>query len=310
MSKDKDYILEEIKDKYNVIGKLKFYEIYKVFDKLCTDSDFNDDNVSCYNYSAESSNVIGILKNLYSNLYRIYDTTQNLNETYFGNNYSEDEKMFYISLKYWLYDQIIIKGLQEKEIEEIFTGLENHIKTKIIETFKNSCVFNKLTLDEIKRLKNIYALYTVLYENNEEFETCNNNTCMYLEYFGKGLDEFINSINSCSKLCKENNQYAKIYIYEYNMQGTKEDTRKYLLYSEENNNKPLYIYLNDEKLLNFVKTSNFLSNKKTTIAATSVVGSAIGLSSIFYYIYKVIHNDIFKYIYFSIINIKHSLKFY
>ncbi|SCA60543.1 Plasmodium vivax Vir protein, putative [Plasmodium vivax] len=151
-------------------------------------------------------------------------------------------------------------------------------------------------------LKNIYALYAIFYNNTNVSETCNNDKCKYTDYFGKGLEDFINSFKKCTsnspndnycnefnefiKMCKENSEYAGILIYDVPTKSEAGTTGKYLLSIEEYKNKPLYIYLKNENLLNLLKTSDFLSNKKSTIAATSVVGSAIGLPSIFYYLYK------------------------
>ncbi|SCA83652.1 VIR protein [Plasmodium vivax] len=303
MSNDKEYVLKKIKENYIINEKSKFYEIYEVFYKPCTN--FSDNNVSCCPestiFGAKSSEVTKILQDLYSNLYRIYDSITGTNNTYFENISSEDEKMCCVSLKYWLYDQIIIESLEETDINAIFTGWETYLKGKIKNRSTDLCIFNKLSLHEIKRLKNIYALYTVLYDN-DKFESCNKNTCKYLEYVGKGLDELISSINSCSSnlnqtdycnefkefldLCKEDNADAGISIYEESTKSNAERKGKYLLTSQKYQDQPLYIYIKKENLLNYVKKSDFLSNKSTTIAATSVVGSAIGLSSIFYYLYK------------------------
>ncbi|VUZ99853.1 PIR protein, partial [Plasmodium vivax] len=167
---------------------------------------------------------------------------------------------------------------------------------------KNYCNISELSLNHINTLKNIYSLYTIFYNNTNFSEICNNDKCEYTDYFGKGLDDFINSFKKCTsnspnvnycnefnefiKMCKENSEYAGILIYDEPTKSKAGTTGKYLLSIEEYKNKPLYIYLKNEKLLNFVKTSHFLSNKKSTIAATSVVGSAIGLPSIFYYLYK------------------------
>ncbi|KMZ77196.1 hypothetical protein PVIIG_06346 [Plasmodium vivax India VII] len=305
MSNDKEYVLKKIKENYNVFGNSKFYKIYEVFYKPCTI--FSDNSVSCCpqstNFGANSSEVTQILKDLYSNLYRIYDSIVGTNNTYFDDVEAKDYKLCYTSLKYWLYDQIINGELEQTEINDIFTGWENNIKNKISIDPPHRCLFNKLTLDEMKRLKNIYALYTVLYDNNATFVTCNNNTCKYLEYIGKGLDELISSINSCSiksnqtyycnefkefvDLCKEENVEAGISIYDKNTKSKAEVAKKHLLSVQIYENEPHYIYVKNDNLLNYVKTSDFLSNKTTTIAATSVVGSAIGLSSIFYYFYKV-----------------------
>ncbi|KMZ77234.1 hypothetical protein PVIIG_06058 [Plasmodium vivax India VII] len=225
-----------------------------------------------------------------------------------------------VSLKYWLYDQIITKGLKERDIDAIFTGWETSLRGKIPKGSTDLCIFHKLKKDEINMIKNIYALYTIFYNSTSISNTCHNYKCEYIDYFGKGLDDFINSIKKCSsdssnneycnefneflELCKKNNEYARISIYDENTKREAETARKYFLFSEKYKNEQLYIYINDTELLNFVKTSDFLSNKNSTIAATSVVGSTIGLSSIFYYLYKVILNNIFKYKYCIIINIK------
>ncbi|KNA01580.1 hypothetical protein PVNG_06180 [Plasmodium vivax North Korean] len=233
MSKDKQYILDEIKKNYIINENSKFYKIYEVFDKSC--ESFTDGHLSCLrdptNSWAKSGKAIKVLKKLYSNLYRIYATLTGSNNSYVDDIKREDYKLCFTSLKYWLYDQIITKELEETKIVEIFTGWKSYIKGKVENPTSNYCEFNKLTLDEIKKLKNIYALYTVLYDN-DKFETCNKNTCKYLDYVGKGLDELISSINSCSSnpnmtnyckelkefldLCKEDNEDAGISIYVEN----------------------------------------------------------------------------------------------
>ncbi|KMZ83346.1 hypothetical protein PVBG_05742 [Plasmodium vivax Brazil I] len=238
----------------------KFYKIYDVFRKQCEYFMWDDDQ-SCYKDTLgeieNSLDVTEILKHLYSNLYRIYATIKYNDNTYFDYVETADYKLCYTSLKYWLYDQIIIKGLEERKINEIFKGWEYYIKIKITNKFSDSCAFNKLTLDEIKRLKNIYALYTVLYNNTTNFETCKGNRCKYLKYFGKGIGEFISSINSCSSnsyrtnycvefkefvdLCKENNKDAGISIYEESKKGTADTAGKYLLSVKTYENEPHYI---------------------------------------------------------------------
>ncbi|KMZ76849.1 hypothetical protein PVIIG_05675 [Plasmodium vivax India VII] len=307
MSEEKDYTLDKIKNIHSFMNKSKFSKIYDVFRKPC-ENFIGDQNDSCYKDTFEriegSPRVTNLLKELYSNLYRAYQTIKYSDNTYFDNIECTDYKLCYTSLKYWLYDQIIIKNLKQTEINEIFTGLENQIKKKIKNIPSNSCVFNELTLDEIKKLRKIYALYTVLYNNNENFENCINDKCKYIDYFGERLDEFISSINSCFSntstinycnelkefidLCKEDNKDAGISIYLENTKSKAKSEGKHLLSVQRYDEEQLYIYLKNQKLINFVRTSHFLNNKNsTTVAATSIAGSAIGLSSIFYYLYKV-----------------------
>ncbi|CAG9472717.1 unnamed protein product [Plasmodium vivax] len=314
MSNEEEFTLDKIKDEHNFMKNSKFYEIYDAFHKKC-DEYYYDNKETCY--TGESGNFIystvvnNILEELYSNLYRVNVTIKHHNNTYLENIYTEDKKMCCIALKYWLYDQIMTKVLEENKINEIFTGWKTYLKDKIKKTSPDVCTFNNLKKDEIKKLKNIYALYTIFYDNTNISKTCNNDKCKYIDYFGKGLDDFINGIKTCSsdsanneycnefnefiELCKEDNENAGISIYDEKTKSNAETAKKYLLFSEKYKNEQLYIYIKDTELLNFVKTSDFLSNKNSTIAATSVVGSAIGLSSIFYYFFKVILNDIFKY---------------
>ncbi|SCA60861.1 hypothetical protein, conserved [Plasmodium vivax] len=306
MSDEKEFTLDKIKKIQSFMGNSKFYKIYEVFSKSCQDFSGDFKNESCYNEDLMeidgTSEVTELLKELYSSLYRIYASVPFQNNTYFDYNISEYGKMYCISLKYWLYDQIIKREFKKTDINEIFTGWTTYLKGKIKGRSQDLCTFNNLLKDEIKKIKNIYALYSIFYDNTEISETCNNDKCKYIDYFGQGLDNFINSIKKCStdssnneycnefneflELCKKNNENAGITIYEVIGENEPDGAGKHLLFSEKYKDKLLYIYLKNKELINFVKTSDFLSNKSTTIAATSVVGSAIGLSSIFYYFYK------------------------
>ncbi|SCA83701.1 VIR protein [Plasmodium vivax] len=295
-----EYTLDKIKDNYVSIRNSEFYKIYKEFDESCEKYRY-DNGASCYDEMLEdpslSDNVISILKNLYSNIYKVYASNERKNNDYFEELLPEVKKIGCICLKYWLYDQIISKGLEESQITGLFKGYETYINGKIKGASRNYCNISDLSLNHINMLKNIYALYAIFYNNTNVSETCNNDKCKYTDYFGKGLDDFINSFKKCTsnspndnycnefnefiKMCKENSEYAGILIYDVPTKSEAGTTGKYLLSIEEYKNKPLYIYLKNENLLNLLKTSDFLSNKKSTIAATSVVGSAIGLPSIF-----------------------------
>ncbi|VUZ99637.1 PIR protein [Plasmodium vivax] len=302
---DKDFSADKIKQEYKSIGNSSFYKIYDEFSRDCKKYD-GDSAGSCYNGDLDSdvtdTKVAELVKELYINLYRIYYTMETQSNDYFEENQNEVKKMGYIYIKYWLYDQIFNKNFNDTQIEKVFEGWKKYIDKKIIYEPVNPYIFYNLKKDEIKKLRKIYAFSTFLYENIKYFETENNINSKYLDYFGEGLDEFISSMNRCPSevsrgdycrefdefvnICKDNSSIAGISIYPENEGYSNEDIRKYLLTVEKRENKSLYIYINDKKMLNFLKTSDFLSNKNSTIAATSVVGSAIGLSSIFYYFYK------------------------
>ncbi|CAI7718380.1 PIR protein [Plasmodium vivax] len=305
MSTGMEYTLDKIKNEYISIRNSTFYKMFQEFDKSCVNT-YYDAGDSCYYVGFEGSslsvNVISLLKKLYSNLYRVYVSSETVNNDYFPDYLDEVEKIGCICLKYWLYDQIVSRGLSESETKILFNGYQNYINGKTQYIPKDYCNFSELSLNHINTLKNIYALYTIFYNNTNISEACNNDKCKYMDYFGKGLDDFINSIKRCTsnspndnycnefnefiKMCKTNSEYAGILIYDVPVQSTAGTKGKYLLSSEKYQNGSLYIYLKDKNMLNLLKTSDFLSNKKSTIAATSVVASAIGLPSIFYYLYK------------------------
>ncbi|SCA60699.1 hypothetical protein, conserved [Plasmodium vivax] len=291
---------------YNFIANSVFYNIYKEFDKPCSGYPL-DRGVSCppdsFGGSRISEKVINLLKELYSNFYRVNITCEGHNNDYFGDYLYEVEKIGCMCLKYWLYDQIITKGLNESEIKDLFNGYNHYINGKIKDISKNYCNFKELDLNDIKNIKKIYALNTFLHTYYTNFNNCNSNSCNYMEYFGEGLDEFINSIKKCSSneysgnyceefneflnICKDGNKYAGFKTYHDNDKNAEDTSMKYLLSVETYEQKPLYIYIKNKEVLNFVRNSHFLNAlNRTTIAATSAVGSAIGLSSIFYYLYK------------------------
>ncbi|KMZ94977.1 hypothetical protein PVMG_05646 [Plasmodium vivax Mauritania I] len=324
---DKKYNFHECMLIYPFISNSDAYYIYKELDKSCVNNYSSD---ACYPglkvEGEENAEIGNFLKDYYSSLYKITSAAEgDTNDYYDQDKFDEIKKMGVIYLKYWLYDKILKTYTGDSNIEKIFQGLKNYIEPKIEEKYSNYCKINELTLSEIKSMKKLYALYTIFYGNTNNPGSCIGDQCKYMDYFGEGLDEFISSINKCSSeestgnyckefeefvnICKDESLNAGITVHDERTKSKAHDAKKYLLFSEKYQNKPLYIYIKNENLLDFVNTSNFLSNKKrTTIAATSVVGSAIGLSSIFYYFYKVNLNDSFKCKYCTIINIKYISK--
>ncbi|CAI7719067.1 hypothetical protein, conserved [Plasmodium vivax] len=311
-SEEKEFSVNDIKEElyfflliYKFIETSSFYKIFNEFSWPCNHRNYFSPVASCYPVASGeltgADAVTTILKDLYSNLYRIYYTIEEKQNDYFDKNRDVAKKMGYIYLKYWLYEQLINKDFSDTQIEQVFDGYKNHICNKFDHKSSNNFMFYSLKKDEINKIRKIYAFSTILYENVNKFNTYNNGSSKYIDYFGEGLDEFISSINKCSRekfadnYCKELKEFLNkcedtssktgIIIYPENKGYSNDSTSEYLLTVEEYENKSLYI--KDKKMLNFLKTSNFISNKyRTTVAATSVVGSALGVSSIFYYLYK------------------------
>ncbi|VUZ99649.1 PIR protein [Plasmodium vivax] len=316
-SNDDAHTLDKIKDEvqiyfslyslfiYAFISSSDPYYIYKELNESCRKI---MNNCACYDESVDGweqkSEIKVVLKNLYSSIYKIASTTKgDTNDYYDDRKHEEIKKMGLMYLKYWLYDQMLKNKFDDSSIKSIFHGFQMYLKPKIDKIYKDFFKINELTLSEIKRIKKVYALYTIFYDNNNNWGPCSSDQCKYMDYFGEGLDELINSINKCSieesmsnycneleeflSICKDDKLNAGITVHEESTKNAAHDAGKYLLFSEKYKKTQLYIYLKNEELINFVKTSHFISSKyRATIAATSVVGSAIGLSSIFYYFYK------------------------
>ncbi|VUZ99760.1 PIR protein [Plasmodium vivax] len=304
MSNDNNYLLENIAKEHPFIENLNFYKIHEEFNKPCDNIHGKD---ACYSGNTEQwsqkPDVKELLKDIHSNLYKIYSTLNKVRSRYFDNAIPNDVKICCVSLKYWLYDKIFIKGLKENEIKELFEGWENHIYPYAEYYRLQPCNFHNLNKDEIKRIKNIYALNTILQSTMENLENCNEKECKYKDYFEQGLVEFINSANKCSsdsklegycaefsdflETCYNNNENKGIKIFNNYYTARADNSMRYLLSVQKTNSDPLYIYVKDVKWLNWDKFSHLLNTQKsTTIAATSIAGSAVGLSSIFYYLYK------------------------
>ncbi|CAI7721700.1 hypothetical protein PVPAM_110060200 [Plasmodium vivax] len=306
-AEEKEFSVNNIKEEYKFIEESNFYKIFKKFDCTCRNCGYSGDDVSCYKEEGRTltgdNDVNSLLRTLYSNLYKIYDTIEKNENDFFNNNQEEVKTMGCTYLKYWLYDQITSKKFDESQITKFFDGIYNHIKNHIHSFKVDYCNFSRLSLDEIKRLKKLYAFNTILYTADKNSENCNNNECNYMDYFEEALLEFINSIKNCStnpsenvycnefyellSLCNNFSAYTGIAVHAQYKETSGDSNRKYLLSVKDYKNQPLYVYINDNKWLDWGKISHIVNpQKSSTIAATSVVGSAIGLSSIFYYLYK------------------------
>ncbi|SCA59616.1 hypothetical protein PVC01_000015800 [Plasmodium vivax] len=289
MSNDKEYTLENITKKHLFIKDLDYYKLYEEFNKSCNNT-FGDD--ACYKRTTEgwakTNDVIELLKDIHGNLYKIYATLNEDTTDYFNYFNPTNVKICCISLKYWLYDKIVSKGFNEDQIKELFDGWTNHIHPNAKYHKFQPCMFYDLNKDEIKRIKNIYALYTILQSTKKIFENCSEQECKYKDYFEQGLFEFINSANKCSSdsmlegycaefrdflnICHDNKENIGIRISANYYVPRVHDGMRYLLSVKNKENQALYVYIKDNKWLNWDKISDLLNiQKRTTIAATSVV---------------------------------------
>ncbi|EDL42564.1 variable surface protein Vir26-like, truncated, partial [Plasmodium vivax] len=214
------YIIISVFLQYRFIQNSNFYKIYNEFGWICNHHNYLDKGDSCYNVLSNglsgSDVVTNLLKELYSNLYRIYYTIEDKKNDYFDENRDIVKKMGCIYLKYWLYDQITSKGFNGLQIINLFEEFNKHVQGKIQGISKDYCKFNQLSLDQIKKIKKVYALNSILHESDKNPETCVNNHCKYMDYFEEALTEFINSIKKCAdnplekEYCDEFEDFLKI----------------------------------------------------------------------------------------------------
>ncbi|CAI7720799.1 PIR protein [Plasmodium vivax] len=120
-----------------------------------------------------------------------------------------------IYLKYWFYDQILKKKINNSEIDKINKDWE--LKKKLFSSNEHfSCEFYKLSLEHIENIKKLYHFFIIynIYKNNNIYPIT---YCQYL----KDISDIITKNNSnCEsnsndEYCNEYNSYIKPYIREY-----------------------------------------------------------------------------------------------
>ncbi|SBT01046.1 PIR protein [Plasmodium ovale] len=239
-------------------------------------------------------------KNFCYNLYKIIVIVNNLQNDIF-NGIDKDDNMNCLYLKYWLYENIENLGPKGLSVETFFQSLKNKLEVEISSVLPNLCTFNKLNSTEIDKIRSIYAFLLIYYRNLDKFYDDKLIECKYLNYFGKGLKAYYESITKCSdetneeNYCKEFNELLKIYnidkIYwknstnntEYNympdsnadcplaIESLKNPLR--LIYQEKNNT----LHLSDQPIV-------LLNN--SIISVSSAMGATVGISSFLLYLFK------------------------
>ncbi|SBT74468.1 hypothetical protein POWCR01_000220000 [Plasmodium ovale] len=213
----------------------------------------------------------------------------------------EDNKMYCLHLKYWLYEKVATDSEKGLDIKRNFQNwkdkLENHIGGKL----KYPCTFNELSWNDISKIRSIYAFILIYYRNLQAFNKNKQIKCKYMDYLGKGLKEYHESINICSrkneqdKYCKEFKEFQEIYNEDnLNWETSKENT-KYIYEEEdtvqcaleiESHNNPLHLtYWYDKKKLH-LRNQHIGFQKSTIISTSSAIGTTVGVTAFLLYLYK------------------------
>ncbi|SBT52459.1 PIR Superfamily Protein [Plasmodium ovale wallikeri] len=299
---DDNFTFDELKAVYEFLGNTKFGKIYVEFSDEKT---FDEDGQKHCGEIKESgltySNVDEEIQIKFcNNLYKIIVKVNGWNNGIF-NGVDKDDKMYCICLKYWLYDKIENSGPKGLHFDDFFEKWQKDIKNKIKDSSSNPCIFNKLTWGENNKITGIYALKLLFLNNIKEFNEKQNVDCKYLNYFGKNFNEYVNSIDKCSKkesednYCKEFNKFHNIYKEDCGYFKTSSEAREYeykvgdtinCSLKIESPKEPLHLsYWNKMQRIH-LSDHPFDSLNSSIIPTSSAIGTTVGLSAFLLYLYK------------------------
>ncbi|SBS99926.1 PIR Superfamily Protein [Plasmodium ovale curtisi] len=214
---------------------------------------------------------------------------------------SKDDKMYCICLKYWLYDKIGNIGAMDLGTNELIEEYQDKIKSKAKKGAPNPCTFSVLKGNEIDKLSSIYAFILIYYSNINAFNGERNIPCKYMNYFGKGLKAYYESLNKCSSerkednYCKEFREFKETYgldkiywetskVYEKYTYDPKNSTQCALNIESHNNPLHLTYWHEQEKLHLSNQPTDF--QKSAIISSSSAIGTTVGVSAFLLYLYK------------------------
>ncbi|SBT02009.1 PIR Superfamily Protein [Plasmodium ovale curtisi] len=210
----KDITLNDLRRKDSKLDESDGYQIYHQFENICTVLDeakiyCGQDHNNDFTYDS--------VRELYNKFYPNLKVISN-NEIKTFKEITVEKNKLCIYLKYWFFDQIMTKGMDNSQIIQFF-DVWNKLKG---ETCSDCvCQFYKLSLNEIKQIKYLYD-YFLFYDRSDEVKEKNvakdkifsTEYCSYIKessfiYSSRVVGCEGNTVNS---YCKEFNEYIKNYI--------------------------------------------------------------------------------------------------
>ncbi|SBT55792.1 PIR Superfamily Protein [Plasmodium ovale wallikeri] len=302
MSTIKDHFTyEEFENDNNFLKNLLFAKIYKNFnseyinDSTAIDKCGKVEKGLSFPYD-DKEIILKFCKILY-----IIIAKDNGWHNELDNEIPDDYKMYCLHLKYWLYEKVVNLGPMDLKIEDHFEKWKGKLETEINYTLKNPCTFNELSWNDINKLRRLYAFALIYYSNLNIFHTQNNIKGKYLDYLGKGLNEYHESINRCSKkneqdnYCKEFKEFQDIYKLDKIYWENSTSNTEYVYNAESNDNCPLsieslenplrLIYQEKDRLLR-LSDEPTISLNNSVISTSSAIGTTVGISAFLLYLYK------------------------
>ncbi|SBT72079.1 hypothetical protein, conserved [Plasmodium ovale] len=206
------------------------------------------------------------------NLYKMNVKINGLHDHLF-NYLSKNDKTYCASLKYWLYEEIGKMDPKGQEINENFQKLKEVLDKEYKVSYHNIDLFNENKIIE----------------------------CKYMDYIGKGLKEYHDTLKRCpakteqSKYCKDFNELNEIYKEDYIYWKTSTVDNEYIYLDQDTVNcalqieslkDPLHLsYWNKKEKLHLINYP-FNSQKSAVISASSAIGATAGISLFLIYLYK------------------------
>ncbi|SBT55077.1 PIR Superfamily Protein [Plasmodium ovale wallikeri] len=304
MSLDSDkFSFEEFMQKYKFLQRLEFSKIYKEFSDEKKDKEKSNEYCNDIKGKLTFPNDYEELRLNYCNvLYKIIVNHNNISDEFFE-GIPKDVNLYCISLKYWLYDELLNLGPKGLKINKVLEKWINKLEEKINISDPFHCTLNELDMSDMNKMRSVYSFLLIYYRNIDIFNQNENKyiECKYMDYIGKGLKEYHDSLEICStnteqsNYCKEFKELQEIYKENNIYWETSEEEKKYT-YSERdtvncaleiksiNNQKHITYWYGNEKL-HLINKPIDLQNS-TIISASSAMGATVGISAFFLYLFK------------------------
>ncbi|SBS84743.1 PIR Superfamily Protein [Plasmodium ovale curtisi] len=271
MSLDNDkFSFEEFIEKHKFLETLDFSKIYKEFSDENVDKEKS--NKYCNDIKDELTfpdNYEELRLNFCNVLYKIILNHNSISDEFFE-GIPKDVNLYYTSLKYWLYDKLLNLGPMGLKIDKILEKWIDKLEGKINISNPFHCTFNELDMSDMNKIRSVYTFLLIYYRNIDIFSRNENKyiECKYLDYIGKGLKEYHDSLKICSTNAKQ-----------------KENTVNCALEIKSINNQKHITYWYDKEKLHLINKPIDLENS-TIISASSAIGATVGISAFFLYIFK------------------------
>ncbi|SBT54155.1 PIR Superfamily Protein [Plasmodium ovale wallikeri] len=206
-----NFTLTELADKYSFIRELDLYKFYEELDKLYKDEGNLNLRDTFSHLGVEDPDLMKFLKKITRILKGLS------NQEIFVDKLTKKKDKHCIYLKYWLYDKLIIDGLQKHDIKIIsdFLNSKKNDLGKIVSSDK-PCKFHKLNLNDIYELKNIFDYSEILHDTDISIYDEILKDPKYLNYLKNGLSLYRRGKIRClsgkkNEYCNEFNEYTESY---------------------------------------------------------------------------------------------------